>query len=521
MLVLLVLSSIFAIPMAYSSHSACQTGYIEIINPETGFVQCVFEDKIVEVKTEVSELQFADFQEHIQLVVNITDGTSDISASMLSPNWQDILIPPKLEKAIFNSERLHGVIFTNQWQCAPGVITDPCILVQIEREGLGEYVETIQENTREITDQIITDSQFIGMNAEFHSIILEAAKPSEGKPAIATAVYTTKVFTTPKLISLIANQLLDKEIRDSGGFYNVLNKLAENDFAEFSLVLKPDKDRILRTITVELATSNLPEVILTDTINPLTLMSASIPNFNENEIYRSTYFSEGFFPLNSILNVMIITPQDYKVKSVNGGLIATINSSADLENSGWFFTSNSNGKIEGRYLFGSDISASNHDLTFSITNNKSEYLGVQLPISAEKIEPESSEPSGGGCLIATAAFGSEMAPQVQFLREIRDNTVLQTESGTSFMTGFNQFYYSFSPAIADYERENPAFKEAVKLALTPLLTSLTLLQYADIDSESEMLGYGISAIMLNIGMYFIAPAMIMLKLIKKYRKINF
>ena len=72
---------------------------------------------------------------------------------------------------------------------------------------------------------------------------------------------------------------------------------------------------------------------------------------------------------------------------------------------------------------------------------------------------------GGGCLIATAAFGSEMAPQVQFLREIRDNTVLQTESGTSFMTGFNQFYYSFSPVVADYERENPAFKEAVKIAI--------------------------------------------------------
>ena len=102
--------------------------------------------------------------------------------------------------------------------------------------------------------------------------------------------------------------------------------------------------------------------------------------------------------------------------------------------------------------------------------------------------------NGGGCLIATAAFGSEMAPQVQFLREIRDNTVLQTESGISFMTGFNQFYYSFSPYIADYERENPAFKETVKLALTPLLTSLTLLQYADIDSESEMLGYGIGVI---------------------------
>ena len=119
---------------------------------------------------------------------------------------------------------------------------------------------------------------------------------------------------------------------------------------------------------------------------------------------------------------------------------------------------------------------------------------------------------GGGCLIATAAFGSEMAPQVQFLRELRDNTVLQTQSGTSFMTGFNQFYYSFSPAVADYERENPVFKEAVKVTLTPLLTSLTLLNYVEIDSEEEMLGYGIGIILLNVGMYFVAPAVLIIAL---------
>ena len=124
----------------------------------------------------------------------------------------------------------------------------------------------------------------------------------------------------------------------------------------------------------------------------------------------------------------------------------------------------------------------------------------------------------GGCLIATAAFGSEMAPQVQLLRELRDNTVLQTESGSAFMTGFNQFYYSFSPLIADYERQNPVFKEAVKLTLTPLLTSLTLLQYADIDSESEMLGYGIGVILLNIGMYFVAPAVLIMKVRKSVCK---
>ena len=135
-----------------------------------------------------------------------------------------------------------------------------------------------------------------------------------------------------------------------------------------------------------------------------------------------------------------------------------------------------------------------------------------------KPEPESLPPARiGGCLIATATYGSELAPQVQLLREIRDNTILQTESGTSFMTGFNQFYYSFSPTIADYERENPAFKEAVKLTLTPLLTSLTLLQYADIDSEYDMLGYGIGIILLNVGMYFIAPALLITKIRSFYK----
>ena len=120
--------------------------------------------------------------------------------------------------------------------------------------------------------------------------------------------------------------------------------------------------------------------------------------------------------------------------------------------------------------------------------------------------------NGGGCLIATAAYGSELAPQVQQLRELRDNTILQTESGNSFMTTFNEFYYSFSPEIADFERENPIFKEGVKVTLTPMLASLSILNYVDINSEQEMLGYGISLILLNIGMYAGIPAFGILKL---------
>jgi hypothetical protein len=144
-----------------------------------------------------------------------------------------------------------------------------------------------------------------------------------------------------------------------------------------------------------------------------------------------------------------------------------------------------------------------------------EKVSFDITVGEADAQPDTPPPvndNGGGCLIATAAYGSELAPQVQQLRELRDNTILQTESGSSFMMMFNEFYYSFSPTIADFERENLIFKEGVKVTLTPMLTSLSILNHVEIDSEQEMLGYGISLILLNIGMYAGIPAFGILKL---------
>jgi peptidyl-prolyl cis-trans isomerase B (cyclophilin B) len=91
---------------------------------------------------------------------------------------------------------------------------------------------------------------------------------------------------------------------------------------------------------------------------------------------------------------------------------------------------------------------------------------------------------------------------------------LSTESGTAFMSGFNQFYYSFSPIIADLERENPIFKEAVKISIAPMLSSLSILNFVDINSETDMLSYGIGIILMNVGMYFAVPAIIIYKIRK-------
>jgi tetratricopeptide (TPR) repeat protein len=129
------------------------------------------------------------------------------------------------------------------------------------------------------------------------------------------------------------------------------------------------------------------------------------------------------------------------------------------------------------------------------------------------IQTNEKSSKGGGCLIATATYGSELSPQVQQLRELRDNQLLQTESGTVFMGAFNDIYYSFSPIIADYERENPYFKEAVKIAITPMISSLSLMESA--NSESEVLSIGISVILLNLGMYLGVPAVVIVGIRKR------
>jgi len=152
-------------------------------------------------------------------------------------------------------------------------------------------------------------------------------------------------------------------------------------------------------------------------------------------------------------------------------------------------------------------------------NNKMDIIATKTLTGIEE-KPETltieSPSEGGGCLIATATYGTELAPQVQQLREIRDQKLMNTELGESFLNSFNEFYYSVSPYIADYERENPIFKETVKIIITPMLSTLTILNYVEMNSESEVLIYGISLIILNLGMYVGIPAAVIVGIRKKF-----
>lgn len=152
-----------------------------------------------------------------------------------------------------------------------------------------------------------------------------------------------------------------------------------------------------------------------------------------------------------------------------------------------------------------------------IGNNKIDIIGTETLQGVEENSyptPIDDTKNGGGCLIATATYGTELAPQVQHLREIRDQKLMQTDSGKYFINSFNHVYYSFSPLISDYERENSFFKESVRILITPLLSSLMILNYASMDNDVETIGVGIGIITLNVGMYFVAPAILITRLKK-------
>jgi len=76
------------------------------------------------------------------------------------------------------------------------------------------------------------------------------------------------------------------------------------------------------------------------------------------------------------------------------------------------------------------------------------------------------------CVIATAAYGSELMPEVQFLRSFRDESIMPTFVGKSFMSVFDYWYYSSSPFVAELISNNPTARSVMRVALCPLMEIL-------------------------------------------------
>lgn len=128
------------------------------------------------------------------------------------------------------------------------------------------------------------------------------------------------------------------------------------------------------------------------------------------------------------------------------------------------------------------------------------------------------------CLIATATYGTELADEVQFLRDFRDNHVLATFAGRQFMKMFNRWYYSFSPNVAAYISRHPTVKTAMKVILCPLigilrLSSFTYQLFIFIPEVGITLAGHVACLLIG-GAYLSSPFMTLLKVINRKKHLT-
>jgi len=131
-------------------------------------------------------------------------------------------------------------------------------------------------------------------------------------------------------------------------------------------------------------------------------------------------------------------------------------------------------------------------------------------------------PVKSGCFIATATYGSASAPQVQALRDFRDGIAMKTFAGSSFMTGFLTWYYSWSPPVADTIAPSDGARAVMRVALQPLLSILDVAASVNsalsFSGEFAIVSAGFAAASLIGIVYFLPLATLALVGAKRYRK---
>ena len=322
------------------------------------------------------EINLSTFQESAQLLIDNKISQETItSITLLSSNIQEIKIPMEFEQKIKDDKRIQAIVVTNENNCVLGVTDQSCILINIERNPEDKGINAIQDNSRITGDSYIDEiNQIFDTNAEFFQVFIHTA--AETNQALDTsgiisgtgtisAVYTMPMEDTHSMYEKISSMLISKQIRESGGFYNIARNLSTEENAKMSFSIIPTESKMLSQLRVSV--SEPIESITEKTevkINPLEF-------FKIENINRSEYFSTGNYPLNSIFQIIIMSNEDKTISNVKGNIIPTITIDeieipTEVTKNGWIFDPKNGTQIQGKYIFGEKVSINENELTFSL-----------------------------------------------------------------------------------------------------------------------------------------------------------
>jgi len=362
--------------------------------------------------------QLSTFHEIAQIIVDqkiLNQTTTTITLSSTSTG--EIRVPLELDQKIRDTKNVIAVVITNEDKCALGVTDSICVLINISNEGL-DKIEQMQAKGQEVGDSLISDiNKAFSLNAKFSSVYvhsenvinkeLQTSGVVSGKGTIS-AVYIMPKSDTSYLYQTFTTTLLAKQIRDSGGFLEVAKKIADdpNSSVTFSIIPRGEKSIFQLQINRDYPLKNK-----ITTISPLELLGTQ-------KLERSSYFNVGFFPLNSLVQVVVLSNEAIKVTSHGSELVPTFEKDgekfpSDLTKNGWFFDPDSGTQIVGRYLFGKTATVNIADLELTLGNSTRSEISSAKPSTGVVEKPSTSEttsynllyiPIGVGIAVIAAIF---------------------------------------------------------------------------------------------------------------------
>ena len=324
------------------------------------------------------ETSLATFQETAQVLVD-KSRSQNVTASITlqTTSIQEMRISPEIEKKIRENEKVKSIIITNQQQCILGVVDESCIMINVKRDLSDKGIIEIQDSTKAIAELFIDEiNQTFDTNAQFHSVFvhsddeinrsLETSGAVSGRGTVS-AVYTMPMEDTDSMYEKISAILIPEVIRDSGGFYETAKSLSSEDNAKVTFSIIPFNNNSLLQLKLSVdypqAASELTK------LNPLEFLGT-------DELKRSEYFSTGFYPLNSIFQIVILSAEPTSISNVRGDIIPTqiIDGEkipTEINKKGWIFDPEEGERIQGKYIFGHETSIFENDLIFSLEGDES------------------------------------------------------------------------------------------------------------------------------------------------------
>ncbi len=337
------------------------------------------------------EVSLATYQEMAQIIIDRSISQNvTVSITLQSTSIQEIKIPAELEQKIREDKRVKAIILTNQDQCILGVVNQSCIIINVERNPADKGIFAIQDSTKEIAELYIDEiNQVFDTDAKFHSVFihtvdetnraLETSGVISGRGMIS-AVYTMSMEDTNSMYEKISAILIPKIIRDGGGFYDVAKDLSFEKNSKMTFSLIPLDSKSLLQLKLSVSYPNKASTI--SEISPLEFLKV------EN-LKRSDYFSSGLYPLNSIIQVVVLSPENTNVSDIKGNIVPTqiIDNEkipTDISKGGWIFDPEEGQRIQGKYIFGEKVSVNKEELKFSLG-------GIQLQtVKSEIVEFDES-----------------------------------------------------------------------------------------------------------------------------------